>query len=264
LNLYTILITLLILCVLVIVHEFGHYIVAKKTGIFVEEFAIGMGPKLFARQGKETLFTIRAFPVGGFCKMRGEEPAFDEEGNLIPKDPTIPVDPRSYEAKSRGQKLLVLVAGSAMNIIFAVVCLIVVAFFTGHTNVFDAIGTAFLNTWRFSGLIFQSFGMLFTGQVGLDQLAGPIGMVSMVDTFLESGLIILLAFTAMLSVNLGIINLFPLPALDGGRIFIILIEMVVRRKLSAEWELKINYFGFIALIALAVLIAVNDIVRLAA
>ena len=82
--------------------------------------------------------------------MRGEEPEFDEAGNLIPKDPDIPVDPRSYEAKSRGEKLLVLVAGSAMNIIFAVVCLIVVALFTGHTNVFDAIGTALINTWRFS------------------------------------------------------------------------------------------------------------------
>lgn len=86
----------------------------------------------------------------------------------------------------------------------------------------------------------------------------------MVDTFLQSGLIILLAFTAMLSVNLGIINLFPLPALDGGRIFILLIEMVVRRKLSPELEMKINYFGFIALIALAILIAVNDVMRLAA
>ena len=194
LNLVTILITLLILCVLVIVHELGHFMVAKKTGIFVEEFAIGMGPKLFGHQGKETLFTIRAFPVGGFCKMRGEEPEFDEENHLIPKDPGIPIDPRSYDAKSRGQKLLVLVAGSAMNIIFAIFCLIIVAFFTGHTNIFEAIGTAFLNTWRFSGLIFQSFGMLFTGQVGLDQLAGPIGMVSMVDTFMHSGLIILLAF----------------------------------------------------------------------
>jgi regulator of sigma E protease len=68
----------------------------------------------------------------------------------------------------------------------------------------------------------------------------------------------------MLSVNLGIINLFPLPALDGGRIFILLIEMVVRRKLSPELEMKINYFGFIALIALAILIAVNDVMRLAA
>lgn len=262
-NLYTILITLLILCVLVIVHELGHLMVAKKTGIFVEEFAIGMGPKLFGHQGKETLFSIRAFPIGGFCKMRGEEPELDEEGNIIAKDLSIPPDPRSYEAKSQGQKLFVLVAGSAMNIIFAIVCLFVVALFTGHTNVFDAIRMAFLNTWRFSGLIFQSFGMLFTGQVGLDQVAGPIGMVSMVGTFMNSGFIMLLAFTAMLSVNLGIINLFPLPALDGGRIFIIFIELITRRKFSPEVENKINYFGFMALIALALLIAFNDIMRLA-
>ncbi|AFA49304.1 M50 family metallopeptidase [Acetobacterium woodii] len=262
-NLYTILITLLILCVLVVVHEFGHFIVAKKTGIFVEEFAIGMGPKLFGHQGKETLFSIRAFPVGGFCKMRGEEPEFDDDGNLIPRDPSVPIDPRSFEAKSRGKKLLVLVAGSAMNIIFAMLCLVVIALFSGHPNIFDAIRVALLNTWRFSGLIFQSFGMLFTGQVGLDQLAGPIGMVSMVNTFLESGVVMLFAFTAMLSVNLAIINLFPLPALDGGRIFIILIEIVSRRKLKPELEMKINYFGFMALIALAILIAFNDVMRLA-
>lgn len=262
-NLYTILITLLILCILVVVHEFGHFIVAKKTGIFVEEFAIGMGPKIFGHQGKETLFTIRAFPVGGFCKMRGEEPEFDDDGNLIPRDPSVPIDPRSFEAKSRGKKLLVLVAGSAMNLIFAMLCLVVIALFSGHSNIFDAVRVALLNTWRFSGLIFQSFGMLFTGQVGLDQLAGPIGMVSMVNTFLESGVVMLLAFTAMLSVNLAIINLFPLPALDGGRIFIILIEIVARRKLKPELEMKINYFGFMALIALAILIAFNDVMRLA-
>jgi regulator of sigma E protease len=255
---------LLILCVLVIVHELGHFVVAKKTGIFVEEFAIGMGPKLFGRQGKETLFTIRAFPIGGFCKMRGEEPEMDEDGNIIPKNPEIPLDPRSYEAKSRGEKLLVLVAGSVMNIVFAIACLIVVAFLTGHNNGFDAIGVALINAVRMSGLVFQSFGMLLTGEIGLDQLAGPIGMVSMVGTFLESGFVILLAFTALISINLGIINLFPLPALDGGRIFMILIELITRRKLQPELENKINYFGFIALIALALLIAYNDIMRLAA
>lgn len=262
-NILTIIITLLIICVLVIVHELGHFLAAKKTGVFVEEFAIGMGPKLFGHQGKETLFTIRAIPVGGFCKMRGEEPEEDSEGKIIPKDPLALPDQRSFEAKNRAQKLFILVAGSGMNIIFAWVCLLVISLAMGQMNFFEAIGNAFLNTWRFSGLIFQSFTMLFTGQIGLNDVAGPIGMVSMVDTFMNQGFIIVLAFTAMLSINLGIINLFPLPALDGGRVFIILIEIITRRKFSPEVENKINYFGFIALIALALIIAVNDIMRLA-
>ncbi|MGV8906826.1 MAG: M50 family metallopeptidase [Acetobacterium sp.] len=263
-NIYTIIITLLILCVLVVVHELGHFLAAKKTGVFVEEFAIGMGPKLYGRQGKETLFTIRAFPVGGFCKMRGEEPQQDEDGKIIPRDPDYVPDERSYEAKNRGQKLLILVAGSGMNIIFAWVCLFIVSLLMGNLNFFQAMGNAFLNTWRFAGLIFQSFGMLFTGQVGLDNLAGPIGMVSMVGSFMDQGVVIVMAFTAMLSVNLGIINMFPLPALDGGRVFVVLIELISRRKFSPELENKINYFGFMALIILALIIAVNDVMRLAA
>lgn len=263
-NIYTILITLLILSVLVVVHELGHFMAARKTGVFVEEFAIGMGPKLFKHQGKETLFTIRAIPIGGFCKMRGEEPKQDEDGNLIPPDPLAVPEEGSYESKTQGQKLLILVAGSAMNIIFAWVCLLIISLSLGQMNFFEAIGNAFLNTWRFAGLIFQSFAMLFTGQIGFDNLAGPIGMVSMVGSFISEGFIVLLAFTAMLSVNLGIINMFPLPALDGGRVFIIIIEIITRRKFSPEVEMKINYFGFIALIALALIIAINDIMRLAA
>lgn len=262
-NIYTIIITMLILSVLVVVHELGHFLAAKKTGVLVEEFAIGMGPKLYGRQGKETLFTIRAFPVGGFCKMRGEEPKQDEEGKIIPRDPDDVPDERSYEAKTQWQKLLILVAGSGMNIIFAWVCLFVVSLLMGKLNFIEAIGNAFLNTWRFAGLIFQSFGMLFTGQVGLDNLAGPIGMVSMVGSFMDQGVVIVVAFTAMLSVNLGIINMFPIPALDGGRVFVVLIELISRRKFSPDLENKINYFGFIALILLALIIAVNDIMRLA-
>lgn len=262
-NIVTILITLILLSVLVVVHELGHFLAARKTGVFVEEFAIGMGPKLFGRQGKETLFTIRAFPVGGFCRMRGEEPQKDEEGNVIPIDPLLPPIEGSYESKNQGQKLLILVAGSGMNIIFAWVCLFITSLLMGKSNFVESIGNAFVNTWRFAGLIFQSFGMLFTGQVGLNDLAGPIGLVSMVNTFASQGFIALLAFTALISVNLGIINLFPLPALDGGRVFVILIEIITRRKFSAELENRINYFGFIALIALALIIAVNDIMRLA-
>ncbi len=245
-----------------IIHELGHFLAAKKTGVLVEEFAIGMGPKLFSHQGKETLFSIRAIPIGGFCKMKGEEPEMDEDGKIKPKDPSFIPDERSFEGKTNGQKLFILAAGAGMNIIFAWICLLIIGLSMGQLNFFQAIGAAFINTYNFAGLIFKSFGMLFTGQVGLDQVAGPIGMVTMVKTYMDGGFFLVLAFTALLSVNLGIINLLPLPALDGGRIFVILVEMIVRRKFSPEVENKINFFGFMALIALAILIAVNDIIRI--
>ncbi|MGL4605873.1 MAG: M50 family metallopeptidase [Eubacteriaceae bacterium] len=262
-NILTILVTLLILSVLVVVHELGHFLTAKKTGVFVEEFAIGMGPKVYGKQGKETLFTIRAFPIGGFCKMRGEEPETDEEGNHIKKNPVQDGDPRSFESKSQPEKLLILAAGSLMNIFFAFLCLVGVGFLLGGTNILKILSFAGINTFNFGGIILDSFRMLVTGEVGLENVAGPIGMVSMVDTLMRQGVTILLTFTAMLSVNLGIINLLPLPALDGGRILVILIELITKRKFSQEIEMKINFFGFVALMALALVVAVNDIVRIA-
>ncbi len=258
----SIIVTLLILSALVVAHEFGHFIAARKNGVFVEEFAIGMGPKLFKRQGKETLFTIRALPIGGFCKMRGEEPELDEEGNILPQDPKAPIDPLSFESKSKKQKFVILVAGSAMNIIFAWVCLLILAFFVGQNNIFEAIGLAFVNTGRFAGIIFQSLAMIFQGQVGMDDVAGPIGMVSLVGLFMDQGIVGILSFTALISVNLGVINMLPIPALDGGHIFILLIEAITGRELSPKVQGLINMIGFVAIMGLGLLIAFNDIMRL--
>ena len=263
-NIISLLVTLLILSALVVAHEFGHFIAARKNGVFVEEFAIGMGPKLYSRQGKETLFSIRAFPIGGFCRMRGEEPEMDEDGNLIPKDPSIPIDPMSFEAKTKIQKFVILVAGSAMNIIFAWVCLLILAFLVGGNNIFEAIGLAFVNTGRFAGIIFQSLAMIFQGQVGMDDVAGPIGMVSLVGLFMDQGIIGILSFTALISVNLGVINMLPIPALDGGHIFILLIEAITRKELSPRVQGLINMVGFVAIMGLGLLIAFNDILRLSA
>lgn len=251
-----IIITLLILSALVVAHEFGHFIAARKNNVLVEEFAIGMGPKLFSRQGKETLFTIRALPIGGFCRMRGENP--DEEDNDLLKE----IDPLSFEAKSKKQKFVILVAGSAMNIVFAWVCLLILAFLVGQNNIFEAIGLAFINTARFAGIIFQSLAMIFQGQVGMDDVAGPIGMVSLVGLFMEQGIVGILSFTALISVNLGVINMLPIPALDGGHIFILLIEAITRKEISPRLQGMINMIGFILIMGLGLLIAFNDILRL--
>ncbi|MEG2419267.1 MAG: site-2 protease family protein, partial [Eubacterium sp.] len=108
-----VILTLLILSILVVVHEWGHYIVAKKTGVYVIEFAIGMGPVLFSRQGKETRFSIRAFPIGGFCRLYGENDN-DDDAETEPEPLPISVDEsRSFQNKTKGQRLAILVAGAA-------------------------------------------------------------------------------------------------------------------------------------------------------
>ena len=291
-NLLMILLTLLMLSILVVVHEFGHYIAAKKMGVFVEEFSIGMGPLVFSKQGKETQFSIRALPLGGFCKMRGEGDAEDVSETAVEGKDTLAEsealslkkaenteqmapdgnggslqnahqsdDPGSFANKSKGQRFVILVAGAAMNILFAFVLLIVVFLIRG-ANPVQALANAAVSTVNFAGAIYQSLYMLVTGQVGMNEMAGPIGMVSMVHDFFQYGAVTLMTFTALISVNLGVINLLPLPALDGGQIFIIIIEKIVRRDLDPRKANMINYIGFMALMALAVVIAVNDVLRI--
>lgn len=256
-NVLMVLLTLLILSVLVIVHEWGHFIAAKKTGVFVEEFSIGMGPLVYKRQGRETQFSIRAFPIGGFCKMRGEQTDEEEDGG----EPVAADDPRSYSNKTKGQRFLILVGGPLMNIVFAFVLLVLSWLLHGESLAASLAGGLY-DTGTFSGLIYQSLYMLISGQAGLNEVAGPIGMIDMVSTFYQQGLMILLRFTALISVNLGIMNLLPFPALDGGQILIIIIEKIIRRDIDPKKAGMINYIGLMALMLLSVVVAVNDIFRI--
>jgi len=109
--LFSIIISLILIGVLVIVHEFGHFIAAKKSGILVEEFSIGMGTKIFSRQKGETEYSIRLLPLGGFCRMQGE----GEDGT---------VGPRSFLNKSIGVRFIVMAAGSFMNFVLALIMII--------------------------------------------------------------------------------------------------------------------------------------------
>lgn len=261
-NILMILLTLLILSILVVVHEWGHFIAARKTGVFVEEFSIGMGPLVYKKKGKETQFSIRALPLGGFCKMRGEGDSGDDEGEKGETKVLVdPDDPRSFSNKTKLQRFFILVAGAAMNIIFAYVLLVLIYLFRG-ANPFDAIYHGALATVDFGAAIYQSLYMLITGQVGMNDIAGPIGMVTMVHDFVQHGAIMLMSFTALISVNLGVINLLPLPALDGGQILIIIIEKIIGRDIDPKKANMINYVGFIALMLLAVVVAVNDVMRI--
>lgn len=275
-----IILTLLILTVLVVSHEFGHFIMAKKHGVTVLEFAIGMGPALYRRQGKETLFTIRALPIGGFCRMLGEEEDDEdaEDGQSLrdtgnensASDAVITekvpaqgeeLDPGDFRAKSKAQRFSILAAGPVMNFILGFVILLICYFLLG-ANPIQAVTAAFRAFGTFASAVFESLKMLFTGEVGVNDLAGPIGMVSMVGEVYAYGFVTLLSFAAFLSINLGLMNLLPIPALDGGQMLIIICEAIYGKNLSAKVKGILIGASFVFLIGLMLFVAVNDVMRI--
>lgn len=341
---------ILIFGAIVLVHEYGHFIAARKCGVFVEEFAIGMGPKIISKQKKDTLYSIRVFPIGGFCKMKGED--------------SSDVDSDSFSNASKGKKFIILFAGAFMNFVLAFVILLGISFFAGTTtteitnvadgspasvaglesgdkiykingekvHIFDEISFAILkngsNTaeievkrngekiklnvtpkeqdgryligistkpkaplisknngehekasffetiyngyWNVIFILkstFYSFVQLFTGKVSLNQVMGPIGLAPVIDetykTASKAGVLSLiltmLNLTAVLSANIGVLNLLPLPALDGGRILFLLLEVLRGKPIPEEKEATVNFVGFIILMGFGIFIAFKDI-----
>lgn len=346
----TIVILLLMLSVIVSIHEFGHFITAKKNGIYVDEFSIGMGPVLLKHKPKdsETTYCLRALPIGGFVSMAEKE---DPENKKIKKD-------RVLENKSFLAKFCVLIAGIFMNCVLAIFLFFISGLIYGrpvnepiinevvegkpaqiaglekgdriikingvNVNTFDdflleasakkikdnytivvekankeikeynvvpniikqenkddlrEFGIVFEGTVHYKGFvealkygftgfydntitIFKILGSLFTGEVSVKNLSGPVGMYSIVDQVKSAGFEMILYLTAYLSINVAIINLFPIPVFDGGRIFIIIIEKTIRRKTNEKLETIINLVGFGLLILLMLYVTWNDIVRL--
>lgn len=335
---FTILGAILIFSVIIFVHELGHFLAARAFGVNVLEFALGMGPAIFKKQGKNTLYSIRAIPMGGFCKMEGEDEDTGSEGDFSTKKP-LP-------------KIIVLAAGAFMNVVlgFIIVCIIVTssAFQSGgmpstivkevnpnasaaaflkpgdkivevngkrvniqrdisftlqnsqsdsytltyerdgkrytdsftpymdetagkvvgftidpeEISFFNIVHEGFFQTIWMVKLVFVSLGMLFGGEVGLDQMSGPVGVVSAMNAVAQSGLLNFLFFAAFLTVNIGVMNLLPLPALDGGRIVFALFELIFRKPVPPEKEGFVHAIGFALLIALMVFVTWNDIMRL--
>ncbi len=333
----SVIITIIILGLLIISHELGHFLAAKAVGIKVYEFAIGMGPKIFTYKGSETVFTLRALPIGGFNKMAGMEP-HDED------------NPEGFNKKSVKQRFLVIFAGSFMNFVLALLIFIIVFMGMGipsNKNIIGgvvsggsanfaglkkgdkivAINEVRTETWdeltavihrnpnkqlQFSierntkhfkvditpeldqehevGLIgiermwerqgffdsiylgvSQAIGLGYLLIVGLVQMitgkipaevAGPVGMIQMVSQAAKFGLANILNFAAILSLNLGIINLFPIPALDGSRLVFLVLEWLRGKPLQPEKESLIHFIGFFLLVGLMLLITYQDIMRL--
>ncbi|MEG1929933.1 MAG: RIP metalloprotease RseP [Anaerovorax sp.] len=325
---------ILIFCLLIFVHEFGHFISAKAVGIRVNEFSIGMGPLLFHFNKGETEYSLRALPIGGYCKMEGE----DEDSE----------DPKAFNNQSFWAKALVIVAGSVMNVVLAIVIVSCVVFAvgtptnvikeltpnspaamagvqpgdeilkidnekitkwqditeaisegTGETvtitvnrngkelsiisgvttlkeennrrvvgivpkqekNLVNSVVLGAQGTWNMGVGMIQTIGQLFTGKVALDALTGPVGIVSIVGDSVALGFIYVAQLAALISLNLGIVNLLPLPALDGGRLVFLVIRKFTGKAISDELEGKIHFVGILLLFSLMIYITFIDVGR---
>lgn len=343
---------LIILLILITVHEFGHFIVAKIFKVYVTEFALGFGPKIFSHKGRETEFSIRILPLGGYAAMVGEDGEISEDQANIPFE-------RTLKGVNRFKQFLIMFAGAFMNLLLAFIIFCGIAATVDTGNPQPVIGTvtkgspaqkaglkandevykvvqagkvteigSYADLSLFSqfnkdgesyemyikrdkeekvlkitpeynktekrylagfsqgvlkaaknpgevlknGLalsadttrnLFTSLKMLFNGQAGLQDLSGPVGMVKLTeDISATSGTLGLINFTALLSINLAVLNLLPIPALDGGRILILAIEAITRRKLSPKIESALIGVSFVLLMGLILVVTLSDILKL--
>ena len=333
----TIIAALLLFSAIVFIHELGHFLFAKKAGVRVHEFAIGMGPKVFSTTKGDTQYSVRLLPLGGYVSMEGE----DEESK----------DPKSFGAKSILQRASILFAGPFFNILFAIVLLIPVYMYTGtpsttlgqiapnspaqkiglqtddkilningneikswndvtnnlrnsngdkvnikvqrdketkefsvvpqkneqgnyiigigykaEKNIFKSIAYAFTSTVDMTKQMVMFIGQLVTGTIpgGFgNSVAGPIGVVGIVSNAAKVGIINLVYIASIISLNLGVFNLLPIPALDGGRLVLLGLEAIRGgKKLDQNKEAMIHMAGFALLMGFMVFVTYKDILRL--
>lgn len=231
-----------ILGFLVLIHETGHFIVARLCKVKVKEFAIGFGPTIWKRQGKETKYALRLIPLGGFVSMEGEEERSNKEG--------------SFSNSSIPKRIAIVAAGGLVNIFFAlIVYLILITVLTGDFT------KALSSTENFAFAIVDSLKMLFSGGVSVDQLMGPVGISSVVAQ--TSNLAEFVYILAVISMSLGVTNLLPFPPLDGGKIVFLILEGIRKKPLKEETEIKIQMLGFAVLIILSIYVTCNDVTRIA-
>lgn len=237
----TIIKIVIILGFLVLIHETGHFLVARLCKIKVNEFAIGFGPLIWSKETEKTKYSLRLIPLGGYVNMLGEEERSEEEG--------------SFSEASIPKRIAIVAAGGLVNIIFAILLFIVLA-----TIITGSFTMAISSTGNFIMSMVESIKLLFTGGVTVDNLMGPIGISKVVAQ--TSSLIDFFYIMALISMSLGVTNLLPFPPLDGGKILIYIIEGVRRKPLNENFELKLQMIGFLALITLSVYVAFNDVGRI--
>lgn len=345
----SVLLGILLFSILIFVHELGHFLAAKASGVQVNEFSMFMGPAIFKKQKGETLYSIRCIPIGGYCAMEGEDQDTD--------------NPRSFQKAAWWKRLIILVAGAAMNFLIGLVFFVifflpvqqigtpVITEFTdcctfhnesglqigdeileidgekiyvasnistllslngtgthdvvverngerivfenfkmAHTHV-DENGQKYLHYGIAMGLEDATLGvklktawnstldsvrnvrlslqMLFSGKAGFADMSGPVGIVDMMSDVATSAsswtdaLLSMVYFGAFLAVNLGVMNLLPIPALDGGRVVALVlttaIEGITKKKIDPKYEGYIHAAGMILLLGLMAVIMFKDI-----
>lgn len=338
-----IIIAILIFSFIIFFHELGHFTLAKLNHIDVQEFSVGMGPAIFTKEHRGTLYAVRILPIGGYCAMGEDDEATDS--------------PSNFNNKSVWARISVIAAGPVFNFILAFACAVVLVAMAGYdqpvaggvdegypayeagmrpgdrivemngknihlfkevqvynqfhqgetveltyerdgrqytadvTPLFDEelqyyrlgitssgytaatpltaleYGAYEVKYWIDTTL--RSLKMLVTGQVGVDQLSGPVGIVDVVDdTYQEAKTygtatvaVNMLNIAILISANLGVMNLLPLPALDGGRLVFLAVEAVRRKRIPPEKEGYVHFAGIVLLMALMVVVMFNDIQR---
>ena len=332
---------MLVFGVVIMIHELGHFIMAKISGIKVNEFSIGMGPQLYGKTIGDTEYSIRALPIGGFVAMEGEDEESDAEGAFN----SVPVQHR----------IGVVVAGAVMNMILGFVVLFyltstqqaitsrtVSTFYEGAmtqqtglmigdeiiaingrkcyiandiiyefartqdgvadftvirdgkkveledvtfetytdeetglkqlvidftvypiTKTIPAIAKEAYNwTISLARMVFLSLVDLVTGNVAINQMSGPVGIVSTISEAVSYGLESVLTILAMITINLGVFNLIPFPALDGGRLVFLLIELIRGKPIDQKYEMWVNGAGMILLLGFMAFVTFSDVTRL--
>ena len=328
---------IVVFCLLILSHELGHFIAAKACGVYVEDFSLGMGPKLLKWQGKETQYTLRLLPIGGWCKMTGE----DEESD----------NPRAFCRKKVWQRMLIIGGGPLMNFIFAIILFVILFMLLGsystenvvgmptegspaetagiesgdyvlqindvpisnwneigntinqqaegedliflierdgeqlsvivspyydessdswmvgllpqktRQNFFTAIGLGIGQSISFTKELLVAIVDMIKGTMTVD-VAGPVGIITIIGDATSYGFRSLLLLTAYLSINLAIVNLLPLPALDGSRLVFLAVEGIRRRPINPNWEGRIHFIGLMLLFGLMIILTYSDLVRI--
>ncbi len=238
--LITIVKTIIMLGILVIIHEGGHFAVAKLCKIKVNEFSVGFGKCIWNKTYKDTKYSLRIIPLGGYVNMEGEEEYSEQEG--------------SFSKASFLKKLAVVLAGPLVNIIVGLLIYFILVC-TMH-----GVQIAMASTLRFCKSLFDSVAILFTGKASINDLAGPVGIATIVSQ--TSGITDFVYLLSVVSLSLGITNLLPIPPLDGGKLLIYIIEAIKREPLKEDFSLKIQMLGFAFILGLSIFVMYNDIVRI--
>lgn len=337
----SIIVTIIAFGIMVMLHELGHFLTAKKFGVTVHEFSIGMGPLIFKWGKGETQYSLRLLPLGGYVKLEGEEEESD--------------NPKAFSNISPIKRICILVAGAAMNVLLGFLCFVIinnvypkvqvpviseivensaaeqVGLMVGdeiiklnntrvatqsdvslfmmsnpyeiditylrdgekkEVTLYPAVQDGrlligfkasvkelnFLETLEYSyydtryvvKAVLVSIKMMFTGEAKVSDMSGPVGVVQVVGDAAASAqpygslavVMQVLMLFAMISVNLGVFNLLPFPALDGGSIIFAFIELVTRKKLKQEVLGYINLAGLLVILGLGIYIMFSDIIKL--